>query len=102
MRAGRLRHRLAIYRPTKSAGVSGAETLNLIGSFPAEIAPISGKEYVALGGTTDSVTHKITMRYLHNITTACVGYYAGRRFDFKQVISPDERRRELQIMAVET
>ena len=102
MRAGRLRHRLAIYLPTKAAGVSGAETLNLIGTFPAEIAPVSGKEFIALGGTTDSVTHKITMRYLHCITPACVGIYDGRRFNFKQVISPDERRRELQIMAVES
>lgn len=102
MRAGRLRHQLAIYSVTKSNGVSGAETLTAVGTFPAEIAPISGKEYFALGGTSNEITHKITMRYVHGITDAMVGVYKSRRFRFKSVLNVEERNQELQIMAVET
>jgi len=102
MRAGRLRHYLSIYSVQKAGGVSGAETLALVGKFPAEIAPMSGKEYAGLGGTANELTHKITMRYLRGITDAHIGIFEGRRFRFKAVINPEERNRELQIVAVET
>ena len=102
MRAGRLRHRLAIYSVTKASGVSGAETLTLVRTFSAEIAPMSGKEYQALGGTDNSLTHKITMRYVNGITTKHIGIWEGRRFRFMAVIDPLERKNELQIVAVET
>ena len=102
MRAGRLRHRLAIYDVKLSGGVPSTETLTLIGTFPCEIAPMSGKEYQGLGGTANELTHKITMRYVRNIATAHVGIWEGRRFRFQVVINPDERKRELQIVAVES
>jgi SPP1 family predicted phage head-tail adaptor len=63
---------------------------------------MSGKEYNALGGTENELRHKITMRYLRGITTAHVGVFGGRRFRFVAVINPEERNRELQIVAVET
>jgi SPP1 family predicted phage head-tail adaptor len=102
MRAGRLRHRIAIYDVKLSGGVPSTETLTLLGTFPCEIAPMSGKEYQALGGTANVLTHKITMRYIRNVTTANIGIWEGRRFRFTAIIIPDEIKRELQIMAVET
>ena len=102
MRAGRLKKRLPIYLPTKAAGVSGAETLNLVGTFPCEITWMGGKEYQALGGTSNALSGKIVMRYVHGITTAHVGVYEGRRFRFMAVSSPNEEKRELHIMMVET
>lgn len=102
MRAGRLRHQLAIYSVAKSTGVSGAETLTLLGTFPAEIAPMGGKEYAGLGGTANTLSYKITMRYIRNITTAHIGVWEGKRFRFQAVICPEERRSELQIVAVES
>jgi len=101
VRAGRLRHYISIYSVQKSGGVSGAETLTLLGKFPADIEPISVKEYMSLGGTSSDVTHKITMRYIKGITGAHIGIFDGRRFNFKQPIDPKEMHRELQIMAVE-
>ena len=102
MRAGRLRHQMAIYDVRLSAGVPSTETLTLLGTFPCAIEPMSGKEYQGLGGTANDLTHKITMRYVRNITVANIGIWEGRRFRFKAVISPDERKRELQIVAVES
>jgi SPP1 family predicted phage head-tail adaptor len=102
MRSGRLRHRLAIYDVKLSGGVPSTETLTLLGTFPCEIAPMSGKEYQGLGGTANILTHKITMRYIDNLTTAHIGIYEGRRFRFTAIINPDERKRELQIVAVES
>lgn len=102
MRAGRLRHYISIYSVQKSGGVSSTETLTLVGKFPAEIAPMAGKEYQGLGGTSNELTYRITMRYLRNITPAHIGIFEGRRFRFKAVINPEERNRELQIVAVES
>jgi SPP1 family predicted phage head-tail adaptor len=102
MRSGRLRHRLAIYDVKLSGGVPSTETLTLMGTFPCEISPMSGKEYQGLGGTANTLTHKITMRYINNLTTAHIGIYEGRRFRFTAIINPDERKRELQIVAVES
>jgi len=102
MRAGRLRHALSIYSVTKAVGVSGAETLTLVLDWPCEIMPMSGKEYQALGGTSNDMTHKITGRYVHGITPAHIGIFKGRRFRFKAVMNIEERNQELQIVAVET
>lgn len=102
MRAGRLRHIISIYSIAKAGGVSGAETLTLFGTFHCEISPMSGKEFQSLGGTENTLTHKITMRYVNNLTTAHIGIWEGRRFRFTAIINPDERKRELQIVAVET
>jgi SPP1 family predicted phage head-tail adaptor len=102
MRTGRLRHRIAIYSVTLSGGVSSTETLTLVGTFPCEIAPMSGKEFQGLGGTNNTLTHKITMRYVHNIRPDMIGVWEGRRFRFTAVINPDEKKRELQIVAVES
>lgn len=102
MRAGRLRHYLNIYSVQKSGGVSSTETLTFIVKWPCEILPLTGKEYQALGGTSNELTYKITGRYLRNITAAHIGIFNGRRFRFKSVINIEERNRELQIVAVET
>jgi len=102
MRSGRLRHRMAFYDVKLSGGVSSTETFTLIGTFPCEISPMSGKEYQGLGGTANVLTHKITMRYIMGITVANIGVFEGRRFRFTAVINPDERKRELQIIAVES
>jgi len=101
MRAGRLRHRIDIYLPTKSSGVSSTETLNYFGTFWCAIEPMSGKEFQALGGTTNSLTTKITMRYVNNLTEAHIAIYKGRRFKFQQIINKEELNRELQIIAEE-
>jgi SPP1 family predicted phage head-tail adaptor len=102
MRSGRLRHRLAIYLPTFSGGVPSTETLNLLATVWCEIVPVSAKEYIGLGGTASEITHKITMRHIKGITSAHIGIFEGRRFRFKAPINPEERKRELQMLAVET
>jgi len=100
MRAGRLRHRLAVYLPTKSNGVSGAETLTLLGTFNAEIKPMTGREYQALQGTVKEGKYKITMRYIRGITEQHIGIWEGKRFKFEHVAVIDERRSEMQIASV--
>jgi SPP1 family predicted phage head-tail adaptor len=84
-----------------SGGVSSTETLTLVGTFPCEILPMSGKEYQGLGGTANELTYRITMRYLKGITSSHIGIYDGRRFRFKAVMNVSENGREIQIVAVE-
>lgn len=89
------------YWSSKNNGISGAETLVLFGTFPCEIAPQSGKEYQSLGGTTNTLTHKITMRYQNGFSAKLVGFYKGRRFKINAIIDMYEEHRELQIIAQE-
>jgi SPP1 family predicted phage head-tail adaptor len=103
MRAGRLRHKISIYSVTKAGGVSGAETLTLVCSPWADIAPMKGKEIQALGGTLSIGSHLITMRYVNGIRADMIAKYAGRRFNFSAPpINVGERNVELQILATES
>ena len=101
MRSGRLKHRISWYWSSKNNGITGAESLVLFGTFPCEIAPQSGKEFQALGGVTNVLTHKITMRYVNNFSPKLIGVFEGRRFKVNAVIDPNEDKRELQIIAQE-
>lgn len=101
MRAGRLRHRIAIYSVFQAGG-TGAKTETLFGTFPCEIRPQTGKEIQALGGEFSVMTHKITMRYVNGIKPSMVGYFNGRRFQFVSISNVDEVSRELQIVATES
>lgn len=98
MRAGRLRHRMAFYHTSR---VSGAEVLTLFGTFWCDIEPMSGKENIALGGTTATGTTKITMRFVRNFTAGIVGICNGQRYNVTYVDNVKKANKELQLVATE-
>jgi SPP1 family predicted phage head-tail adaptor len=70
MRAGRLNCRVRIERQMEVKSPSGGVSISWVelGTFWAEIDPISGKEYFAASQLRAEVDTKITMRFQPGIT----------------------------------
>jgi SPP1 family predicted phage head-tail adaptor len=104
MRAGPLRHRIAIERVTETRDTDGSaiETWSTYATVQASIEPISGREYFAAQSTQADLTHRIVMRYLSGIIPKMRVKYRSRIFDILSVINVEERNRELQLMCRES
>lgn len=109
MRAGRLRHRVAIQRRTGAESGFGepTDTWSTLATVSAGIEPISGREYFAAQQVQSEVTHRVTIRYFEGVnpkdrllwTDPATG--VARYFDIRAVIDRDERHREFALMCVE-
>jgi SPP1 family predicted phage head-tail adaptor len=64
--AGRLRHRVEIWRKTVARGSDGVsqETRAIFAEVWAEVAPVSGREFIQSGQLQSEVVAKITIRAL--------------------------------------
>jgi len=112
MRAGRLRHRVSLYRPTTATANEYGETVGepekvrsnaIDGDYWAEIAPASGGETQSGDQTQASVSHTIRLRYdpnLRPLPSWKVVYHA-RSFEVLSWVLVDERNREILISARE-
>ena len=113
MRAGRLRHRVAIYEPASNTPNEYGETLadppsrvlsNAIdGNFWASVEPASGTETESGKQTQGAATHNIRMRYDATLRPSPSWriVYNARNFEVLSWILVDERNREVVIAARE-
>lgn len=113
MRAGRLRHRVAIYKPASNTPNEYGETLAvpservlsnaLDGNFWASVEPASGTETDNSKQTQGAVTHNIRMRYDATLrpSPSWKIVYNARDFEVLSWILVDERNREIVISARE-
>lgn len=109
MRAGRLRHRVAIQRRTGAESGFGepTDTWTDLATVSAGVEPISGREYFAAQQVQSEVTHRVTIRYLAGVTPKDRIVWTdpatgvARYFDIRSVLDKDERHRELALMCVE-
>ncbi len=65
------------------------------------VEPLRGREYFAAAQVQAEVTTRIRIRYCRGIRPDMRVLYDGRLFDILSVIDPEERHRELQLMARE-
>lgn len=103
MRAGDLRHRGTIqeYKKTRVEG-GGFETQWVdIAAVWFSLEPLSGEEQVIAQQLQATVTHRIRIRYRTGVKPYHRMKMGTRIFNFTSVVDPDERRRELEIMATE-
>lgn len=103
MRAGALRHRLAILRYTPGTDVFGAETktYGLSATVWGSVSPMSGKELFTAQQVSARVTHKIVIRGRTELTTKDRIQHRSRAFELDYVLDRDERRIETTAYAVE-
>lgn len=106
MRAGQLRHRIAIQESTDTPDGAGGFTsswadISGMESVPAAIWPLSSKESLDSMKLELSVTHKIRIRYRSGITAKNRIKFGSRYFNIISLINPDERNRILDILAIE-
>lgn len=104
MRAGKLRHRVALERRQVIQDVYGAEIVSWaeFAAVHASVEPLSGREIVAaLGqGEQAAVTTRIRIRSMKGIRAADRVRVGDRVFDIEAVLE-DERGTEMQLMCRE-
>lgn len=103
MRAGELRHRVAILRKNIARDMYGAamETWDTLATVWGSIEALSGKEYFNAAQVRAEATYRIRIRYFPNITPAMRVMAGDRIFDIQAVLDPDGRRQELILIAKE-
>ena len=103
MRTGLMRRRVTIRTNARVPdGMGGyTETPTDVAGIPARIEPLEGREQLMAMQTGMVRPHRIVMRYRYDLTGATLLLYQGRRFDVKSVVDPEERHREIVILAEE-
>ncbi len=102
MRAGQLRHRLAVMRATEVVLPNGerSKVWNTISTVWGAIEPLSAKEATSAQQTGGNVTHKITVRGAR-LTTQDRIVYSGRTFHLESVLDWQERGIKTEALANE-
>ena len=98
--AHRLRHRVTIEQKTTGADAWGQpiETWETVAIVPAEVWPLSGREYIAAQAEQAGVTTKITTRYQAGIEPAMRVTHDGMTYNIKAVLPDPTLRRHLTLM----
>jgi SPP1 family predicted phage head-tail adaptor len=103
LQAGKLRHKIALLSPLRTATAEGDWTITFtqVAVVWALIQPATGhKGYIAQQVRPD-VTHLITIRRHPGLTPDYRGLYDGRTFDFGPPMEEDEARVKVTFYAVE-
>lgn len=102
MQPGRLRHRGDIERP---ATVQDPVTLALRDTWatfatgvPAEVVPLSGREFIAAQAEQAGVTTRITIRYLVGVLPEMRFRHLGVAYNIKAVLPDPTFRKHLTLM----
>lgn len=98
--AHRLRHRVTIERRTQTRDEWGGviDSWATVAIVPAEVYPLSGREFVAAQATQAGVTTKITIRYQAGIEPAMRVTHDGMTYNIKAVLPDPTLRRHLTLM----
>ena len=93
MRAGRLRHRVAIQSQTRSLDVYGEDTgsWSTVSTVWASIEPISGAERLQSNTIEATTTHRVRMRGGATVDTTNRLLFGSKTFEIEAVIDDGER-----------
>jgi SPP1 family predicted phage head-tail adaptor len=106
IRAGKMRQRVTIVAPGTTRDTFGGTTPgggNVIGNVWAEVTALSGRDAVAAQSFSSIATHKVTIRWMANVTAKCQVKFVGRNrtFQIEAPLDPDERQKVLHLLCVE-
>lgn len=103
MRAGKLRHKIAIQQITVTQDANGdtTKTWATVKSPWADVMPVSGREYFNAKQHTSEISHTVTIRHDSSITPKMRVFYDSRYFDIEAVINEGERDRQTTLMCRE-
>ncbi|MBV8782414.1 MAG: phage head closure protein [Phycisphaerae bacterium] len=106
MIGGKLRHPVTIEQ--QSAGSPNAygerdpsSTWSTFASVWADVSPISGREFEFARTFANTVSHRVTIRYLPGLLPSMRVNFGGRYFDINAVINTDERNYEHRLFCTE-
>lgn len=101
MLAPRLRHRVTIQMPQNTRDAHGGTVPGwtvFVDQVPAEVVPLSGREFVAAQAVQAGVTTRITLRDLPGLTAAMRVLHDGATYNIKAVLPDPTLRRHVSIM----
>ena len=101
MLSPKLRHRVTLAGLTQTRDQWGGvvETWQpLVANLPAEIVPLSGREFIAAQATQAGVTTRITIRYRGGVAPAMRIEHDGDIYNIKAVLPDPTLRRHLTLM----
>jgi len=101
--SGKLNTKIIIQKPVEIKNSIG-EDITSWSDFSyqwANIAPLSGREYLSNNELRSSVTHRIFIRFIKGVDSSMRIKHGSRIFDIDSIINTDERSRELVIIAEE-
>jgi len=103
LRAGKLRRRLVIQQATETQGATGemAVTWGTFATVYGSVEPLRGREYFAAKEQRAEVTTRIRIRYRTGVTPKMQVLDGTRLFLINDVIDPESRHAEMQLMCVE-
>jgi SPP1 family predicted phage head-tail adaptor len=104
MRAGKLRHRVELQKPTEST--LGSDGLPVVTWSTqerrwAEIRPLSARELFAAQQVQAQVTHAVKLRWTNPLNAKYRIKWNTRYFGIESVIDPDERNVEHTLLCRE-
>lgn len=104
IRAGTLRKLVTIQTITRADDGAGGftETWTDTATVRAAVAPLEGREQLEAMQTGLRQPVRVRMRYRAGVTTAQRLVYEGRTLEIQSVVDPEERHRELVLLATET
>lgn len=102
MLAPRLRHRVTVQQRTQTQDATTGEITvtwaALLVDEPAEVVPLSGKEYIAAGATQAVVDTRMTIRWRSGIEAAMRIVFDGQNYNVAAVLPDPSNRRWLTLM----
>jgi SPP1 family predicted phage head-tail adaptor len=98
--AHRLRHRITIDQLATTRDEFGGvvKSWATVAIVPAEVYPLSGREFVAAQAEQAGVTTRITIRYQAGIEPAMRITHDGRTYNIKAVLPDPTLRRHIALM----
>lgn len=98
-----MRHRVTLQGVTRTDDEGGGHTEAWTNTATvwAAIEPLTGVEALRGMQLSARVTHRVRMRYRAGVTAKARLAYDGRTFEVRSVIDPEERHRELILLAEE-
>lgn len=106
MQAGRLRHRITIQllqsTQNDSNGNFDDSWMAFAVDWPADVHPLSGREFLAAGAEQSEVVARITIRYLDGVKKAMRVLHGAQVFNIHAVLpDPKSGREYLTLMVSE-
>lgn len=108
MRAGALRHTIAIQEASETSDGMGGSSVTFanvsgMGSVPAAVWPLKATERIDAMKLEHQVTHKVRIRYRSGITTKMRVNWSdkSKTFNIVGIINPDERNIMLELLCLE-
>lgn len=104
MKAGSLRHRVTIQQRADTQSSMGGMTeawSTYAADVPAEIVPLSGREFVAAGAQRGEIIARIMVRYDSGLTEQMRVVFEGKTYPIHAILSDSTFRRHMSLMVSE-